>query len=352
MKLKKKLILVLAIVVGMSGGYPLMTKASSDNTIQNAMPISEDGSYSGMAPEGKIYYRLDIQQAEVVTLTLESFQKNWAYISLYDNEYAKVYSWDADYDANRNSAYKKVNLYLCPGSHYIELSSIDKSATYSLKMSSQKVNESFPESQWDRNDILSQAKSISLGQKVYGMIGNGDKQDFYIIDMPFSGSIVVSHTNYIKNGYSEYEILNSEGNRVASFEANFDQNKGYAYDKDSRELDKGRYYIKVCGNYNGAYHFSTSVKPKVGEITSVTRKSTKTTIRLAKSDDVSGYILQYSTSEKFSKKRTKSKTVKGTNVKLSGLSKNKVYYLRVRTYKKINGKTYYSDYGNTYTLWP
>ena len=51
MKLKNKIILLLAIVVGLSGCYPMTTKASSDNTIQNAMSISENGTYSGAAPE-------------------------------------------------------------------------------------------------------------------------------------------------------------------------------------------------------------------------------------------------------------------------------------------------------------
>ena len=184
------------------------------------------------------------------------------------------------------------------------------------------------------------------------MIGNEDKQDFYVFDMPFSGNLVVSHTNYIESGQADYEILNSEGNSISSFRAYYDNNKGYAYDKDYIKLDKGRYYIKACGYYNGPYYFVMSVKPEAGGIESVTRNKTKATVRLQKADDVSGYILQYSTSEKFSKKSTKSKTVKGKTVKLSGLNKNKIYYLRVKRYKKYNGKTYYSDYGNTYTVWP
>ena len=84
----------------------------------------------------------------------------------------------------------------------------------------------------------------------------------------------------------------------------------------------------------------------------ITRIKTKATVRLEKSDEATGYILQYSTSDKFGKKSTKSKTIKGTTVKLKGLNKNKRYYLRVKRYKKCNGKTYYSDYGNVYTLWP
>lgn len=351
MKLKNKIILLLAIVVVLSGCYPMTTKASSDNTIQNAMSISENGTYSGSAPEGEAYYRLDIKQAEVVTMTFEAYQRNEARIILYDNEYVEINRMYASYDGNRNAAYTKVNLYLCPGSHYIELG-VSKDATYSFQLSSKDVIEyhfylfEIPEM------FLSQAKRITLEQKVYGMIGNGDKQDFYIFDMPFSGNLVVSHTNYIENGYAGYEILNSEGNSIRYFETNYDNNKGYAYDKDFVTLDKGRYYIKVCGNKNGPYHFVMSVKPEAGGIESVTRMKTKATVRLEKSDEATGYILQYSTSDKFGKKSTKSKIIKGTTVKLKGLNKNKKYYLRVKRYKKCNGKTYYSDYGNVYTVWP
>ena len=87
MKLKNKIILLLAIVVGLSGCYPVTTQASSDNTIQNAMSISENGTYSGSAPEGEAYYRLDIKQAEVVTMTFEAYQNHYATISLYDSNF-------------------------------------------------------------------------------------------------------------------------------------------------------------------------------------------------------------------------------------------------------------------------
>lgn len=72
--------------------------------------------------------------------------------------YGSVFAHEA---ATRgNAAYTKVNLYLCPGSHYIELG-VSKDATYSFQLSSKDVIETFPESQTDRNDILSQAKRIT-----------------------------------------------------------------------------------------------------------------------------------------------------------------------------------------------
>ena len=47
------------------------------------MLSSENGTYSGSAPEGEAYYRFDIKQAEVVTMTFEAYQRNEARILNY-----------------------------------------------------------------------------------------------------------------------------------------------------------------------------------------------------------------------------------------------------------------------------
>lgn len=351
MKLKGKVILLLTIILSLSSVFPTMTKASIDNTIQNAAFISENGTYSGTTTENReAYYSFTLQNSGIVTFTLEVYQKG-AGVVLYDNEYTKINDYWAYYDENRGCSYKKVNYYLCAGTYYIKLYSLNKNTAYSFNLNYQKVDETFPESQNDRNDILVQAKRISLNQKIYGMIGDEENQDFYIFDMPFSGKLTITHYNYTEGQRGYYDVLDSEGNKVYECYANYDYNKGYAYDKDTVELDKGTYYVKVY-YHSGAYKFWMNVKPDTGAIDYGMRSKSKATIKLKVTSGVTGYILQYSTSDKFGKKSTKSKTVKGTTVKLSGLNKKKTYYVRVRCYKTLNGKTYYGDYGNTYTLWP
>lgn len=352
MKLKGKVILLLAIILGLNSVMPTMTKASTDNTIQNAIFISENGTYSGTTTENsEAYYSFSLQKSGIVTLTLEAYEDDGVGIVLYDNEYKKINDYWAYYDRNRHCAYKKVNYDLCAGTYYIKLNYLDKNTAYSFKLNYQKVDETFPESQNSRNDILAQAKAISLNQKIYGMIGDEENQDFYIFDMPFSGKLTITHYNYTEGQRGDYEVLDSEGNKVYTCYAHYDDNKGYAYAKDTTELDKGTYYIKVYDDA-GPYKFWINIKPDTAAIDSGLRSKSKATIKLKKISGVTGYVLQYSTSDKFSKKSTKSKTIKGTTVKLSGLNKKKTYYVRVRCYKTLNGKTYYGDYGNTYTLWP
>ncbi len=64
----------------------------------------------------------------------------------------------------------------------------------------------------------------------------------------------------------------------------------------------------------------------------------------SKVSDISGYEIQYSTSKKMksAKKVIAKKSAKSTTIKK--LTKGKKYYVRIRTYKTVNGKKIYSDW--------
>ena len=66
----------------------------------------------------------------------------------------------------------------------------------------------------------------------------------------------------------------------------------------------------------------------------------------SKVSDISGYEVQYSTSKKFTKKTTKTVKVKKSSKKttVKKLKKGKKYYVRIRTYKTVDGKKIYSDW--------
>ena len=63
-----------------------------------------------------------------------------------------------------------------------------------------------------------------------------------------------------------------------------------------------------------------------------------------KKTGASGYIVEYSTSKKFTKKTTTTISVKGGKTKettLTGLKSGKKYYVRVKAYKVVNSKAVY-----------
>ena len=73
--------------------------------------------------------------------------------------------------------------------------------------------------------------------------------------------------------------------------------------------------------------------------------SVKVTIKKA---GAAGYEVQYSTSKKFTKKTTKSKTTKKTSYTVKSLKDKTTYYVRVRAYKlDKNGKKVYSKWTST-----
>ena len=94
-------------------------------------------------------------------------------------------------------------------------------------------------------------------------------------------------------------------------------------------------------NANGEYVSKEAKRPVITK-----RKGYKKAFKVTwkKISGVSGYQIQYSTSKKFTKKTTKAVYSKGNKKytkTVKKLKSKKKYYVRVRTYKKvnINGKT-------------
>ena len=113
----------------------------------------------------------------------------------------------------------------------------------------------------------------------------------------------------------------------------------------------GKATITVTAKATSTY--SKSVKkitvygvPKKPEMNTPTAGKKKFTVQWKKDKKADGYQVQYSTDKKF-KKNVKSVNVskKSTKATVKKLKKRKTYRVRVRSYKKINGKKYYSGWG-------
>ncbi len=110
------------------------------------------------------------------------------------------------------------------------------------------------------------------------------------------------------------------------------------------------------GNYSGSVSKTFQIGPKATGIANpkkakkaFTAKWKKMTAKMVlangKKANITGYQIQYSTSSTFAK-GNKTVTVKGykkTNKKIKAAAKT-TYYVRVRTYIKVGGKTYYSSW--------
>ena len=97
-------------------------------------------------------------------------------------------------------------------------------------------------------------------------------------------------------------------------------------------------------------------KKKLKKVTVSSVKSTKAkqaVVKWKKTTKATGYIVEYSTSKKFTKKTTKKVTVKKAKSKKTTLKKlksGKKYYIRIRAYKTVGGQTVYGAYSSVKTV--
>lgn len=118
----------------------------------------------------------------------------------------------------------------------------------------------------------------------------------------------------------------------------------------------GTFNIKIsrgasAGDRIGSYEFklyNRTPKPSVKKLTS---KKKAIGVKWNKKAGVTGYQIQYSTDENFS--NAKKVNVKGANkasATVKKLKKGKRYYVRIRTFKTVDGKKYYSSWSKAKTV--
>lgn len=119
----------------------------------------------------------------------------------------------------------------------------------------------------------------------------------------------------------------------------------------------GKATITVTASATKTYQETTkkvtvTVNPAKVKLTGVKNyKGKKLKAYWKKNTKVTGYQVQYSTSSKF--KSAKTVTVKGyksTSKTITKLTKNKKYYVRVRTYKTVGKVNYYSGWSNVKSI--
>ena len=102
---------------------------------------------------------------------------------------------------------------------------------------------------------------------------------------------------------------------------------------------------------NSTSTLQSASKPKKPTIKSLKKGKKSFVLQWKKIKDVKGYQVQYSTSKKFKKaKKVNIKKSSTTKLTVKKLKKKKKYYVRMRSYKVVNGKKVYSSWSKTKTV--
>jgi surface protein len=123
---------------------------------------------------------------------------------------------------------------------------------------------------------------------------------------------------------------------------------------NNKKVGKATVTITFKGKYTGTITKTFKINPKATSLKKVASAKTKTvTVSWKKqATQTTGYEIQYATNSKFTKDK-KTVTVEGaktTSKTISKLSSKKNYYVRIRTYKTIDGKKYYSAWSEAQSV--
>lgn len=162
-------------------------------------------------------------------------------------------------------------------------------------------------------------------------------------------NVKLSTASYTYNGKVKTPTVTVKNSKGKTFKKNTDYTVSYA--KGRKYV--GKYAVKVTfkGNYSGTKTLYFTINPKGTKLSSVKPNKKQITAKWkSQKSQTSGYQVQYSTSKSFKGAKTvtvnSNKTTSKTIKKLKG---GKKYYVRVRTFKKVGGKKYYSYWSGSKT---
>ncbi len=166
-------------------------------------------------------------------------------------------------------------------------------------------------------------------------------------------SVKLSKTSFVYNGKVQkptVKILDSNGKAISK-----DYYKITYITEESKKVGTYKVKITMKGYYYGKKVLTYKINPKGTSLSKVTApEKAQLKIKWKKqASQTTGYQIQYSTSSRFTKKTTKTLTVKKnktTSAVIKKLKSKKKYYIRIKTYKTVGKKKYYSAWSKTKSI--
>lgn len=191
-------------------------------------------------------------------------------------------------------------------------------------------------------------------------------------DKPYTGQLGDGFSNVASEQYRDMcDVYRVELKKGWTYQVNVGPLQGlaiaYLFDKDAQLGNSwkdygtnqnvvvpytGSYYIQIFNYSDDQYEYNLNVKTvaPVGTTLTKVKKGNKAFTATWKKQSVSGYELSYATNKKFKKAKTKKIAASKKKVTIKKLKKNRKYYVRIRTYKMINGKKYTSAWSKAKTV--
>ena len=185
------------------------------------------------------------------------------------------------------------------------------------------------------------AGTYKVTVRLKGNYSGSNTVSYKISARKITPAVTLSRTVYIWNGKAQKPAVTVKDSNAKLAAANYT----VTYASGRKNVGTYKVTVRLKGNYSGSKAVSFRIDPKGTSLTRLTAASMAFTADWKKqTSQTTGYQIQYSASPSF-KSANKTVTVKGTgsvSKKIAKLGAGKTYYVRIRTYRTVGNKNYYS----------
>ncbi|MDD6021395.1 MAG: GDSL-type esterase/lipase family protein [Acutalibacteraceae bacterium] len=193
--------------------------------------------------------------------------------------------------------------------------------------------------------VTRKATTEKSGKQQRVCSGCGEKVTEYI---PRIESVSLRYSTGVYNGKelkNKVTVLDKNGGTLK-------KDKDYAVSyKNNKYVGTAEVTVSFIGKYSGKLKKKFKIVPAGTGFTSITAAETKLTLKWKKNtEQVTGYEIACSTNADFKNSNVVKVGKKSEEKTIKGLTQGTQYYARIRTYKEVDGKIYYSAWSKVRTV--
>lgn len=195
------------------------------------------------------------------------------------------------------------------------------------------------------NYTVKYANNTKAGTAKATVTFKGEYADFTAMSKTFTiakakaSTVKLGSTSYVYTGKNITPVFkNSAGKKLTTADYKV------VTRKNTKSVGTATIKVSFKGNYTTATKtFTFKINPKSTSISSLTALNNGFKVKWkAQKTQTTGYQIKYSKYSSFKNATTKTVSTKYTSKSYTGLSNKKTYYVKIRTYKTVNGTKYYS----------
>lgn len=202
-----------------------------------------------------------------------------------------------------------------------------------------------------RDYIVTYKNNLNVGNATVTFKGVGNykgtvSEKYKIAKCPIS-QLIFTYTGKVQyTGKKQYADLAVENGTVL-----LKKNKDYTVTyKNNKNVGKASIVVRGFGNYTGKKTLGFTIMPKKASLTVVKQSRSYVKLKFGNVKGISGYSLYFAKDEEFTEGMQGFNTTKHSMM-LRGLDRGQFYYVRLRTFKIVNGERIFSKYSKTKKIW-